>query len=68
MIIRKINSGKILVVVFITVLIWVWADLALDEELPDKPAVIVIDESATPKLWVSFNQNRTADIKITLSG
>lgn len=68
MIIRKINYGKILVVVFITVLIWVWADLALDEELPDKPAVIVIDESATPKLWVSFNQNRTADIKITLSG
>ncbi|UCF43496.1 MAG: hypothetical protein JSV99_00795 [Planctomycetota bacterium] len=68
MIIRKINYGKILAVVFITVLIWVWADLALDEELPDKTAVIVIDESATPKLWVSFNQSRAADIKITLSG
>ncbi len=68
MLIRKINYGKILAVVFITVLIWVWADLALDEELPDKPAVIVIDESATPKLWVSFNQSRAADIKITLSG
>jgi hypothetical protein len=64
----KVNLGKILAVVFITVLIWVWADLALDEELPDKPAVIVIDESATPKLWVSFNQDSSADIKITFSG
>lgn len=66
--VKKVNYGKILAVVFITVLIWVWADLALDEELPDKPAVIIVDESANPKLWVSFNQNHDADIKITLSG
>ncbi len=31
--VRKIKYGKILVVVFITVVIWVWADLALDEKL-----------------------------------
>jgi hypothetical protein len=66
--IGKFNYGKVLAVVFITVLIWVWADLALDEELPDKPAAIIVDKSATPKLWVSFNQNSAADIKITLSG
>ena len=54
--------------IFITVLIWVWTDLALDEELPDKPAAVVVDESANPKLWVSFNQAPSADIKITLSG
>ena len=66
--VKKVNYGKILAVVFITVLIWVWADLALDEELPDKPAVIIVDESANPKLWVSFNQDHDADIKITLSG
>jgi len=65
---RKIKYGKIAVVVFLTVLIWVWTDLALDERLPDRPATIVVDESANPKLWVSFNQASSADIKITLSG
>jgi hypothetical protein len=65
---KKIKYGKIAVVIFLTVLIWVWADLALDERLPDKPATVVVDESANPKLWVSFNQASSADIKITLSG
>ena len=65
---RKIKYGKIAVVIFLTVLIWVWADLALDEELSDRPATIVVDESASPKLWVSFSQAPSADIKITLSG
>jgi hypothetical protein len=65
---RKVKYGKIAVVIFLTVLIWVWADLALDEILPDRPATIVVDESANPKLWVSFNQALSADIKITLSG
>ncbi|MBA7606179.1 hypothetical protein ES703_13320 [subsurface metagenome] len=65
---RKIKYGKIAVVIFLTVLIWVWADLALDEILPDRPATLVVDESANPKLWVSFSQALSADIKITLSG
>lgn len=65
---KKIKYGKVALVIFITVLIWVWADLALDEVLPDKPATILIDESANPKLWVSFNQASSADIKVTLSG
>lgn len=71
----KIKYGKITACVFITALIWVWADLALDEELPDKPATIVVDESANPKLWVSFSAGRltagrttSADVRITLSG
>jgi len=64
---RKIKYGKIAVVIFLTVLIWVWADLALDE-IFDRPATIVVDESANPKLWVSFNQASSADIKIELSG
>lgn len=66
--VRKVKYGKILAVMFLTVLIWVWADLALDESLPDKPATIVVDESANPRLWVSFNQASSADIRITLSG
>lgn len=64
----KIKYGKIAIVVFLTVLIWVWADLALDEELPDRPAVIVVEESADKKLWVSFSQARSVDVKVTLSG
>ena len=68
MMLRKIKYGKITVVIFLTVLIWVWADLALDEILPDRPATIVVDESVNPKLWVSFSQVSLVDIKITLSG
>lgn len=66
----KIKYGKILVVVFLTILLWVWADMALDKELPDKPAVVVIDQSVNPKLWVSFGAESSteADIKVTLSG
>ncbi len=65
---RKIKFGKIAIVIFLTVLIWIWADLALDETLPDRSAVIIIDVSADLKLWVSFEQASSADIKITLSG
>jgi hypothetical protein len=65
---KKIKFSKITIVIFITVLIWVWADLALDETLPDKSAVVVIDESVDPKLWINFDGSTSADIKITLSG
>jgi hypothetical protein len=66
--VKRINYGKVAVVVFITLLVWVWADLALNETLPDRPAVIEVDQSASPKLWVSFSQASSADIKLTLSG
>lgn len=65
---RKFKYGKIAVVVFITALIWIWADLALDETLPDKPATVIVDESANPNLWVSFNQASSTAIRVTLSG
>ena len=52
--IRKPKFGKVAIVVFITVLIWVWADLALDEELTVSTATISIVRS-NPKLWVSFD-------------
>lgn len=66
--IKKIKFSKITIVIFITVLIWVWADLALDETLPDKSAIVVVDESVARQLWISFDQSPSADIKITLSG
>ncbi len=65
---QKIKFGKIFAIVVITVLIWVWADLALDETLPDRPAVISVDQSANRKLWVTLNNAPSADIRLTLSG
>jgi hypothetical protein len=51
---RKPKYGKIAIVVFITVLIWIFADLALDEILPVSNATISVVKS-NPQLWVSFD-------------
>jgi len=59
---------KFTVVITITLLIWVWADLAQDEMLEDRAATIVVDESANPNLWVHFDKSSSVDIKVTLSG
>jgi hypothetical protein len=51
--------SKLSIVVFLTALIWVWADLAQDERLPLTNAVVVsVARSSDPNLWVSF---KTAD-------
>lgn len=55
---RKVNYGKILAVVFLTVLIWVWADLAKIEEFTVSGATIAVAKSLDPALWVSFKDNR----------
>ena len=66
--IRKPKFGKIAVVVFITVLIWVWADLALDEELTVSTATISIIRS-NPKFWVSFDDASSVPVEeIVLKG
>jgi len=66
---KNTNYGKILVVAFITILIWVWADLAQDEELSISNTTISIAKSANPDLWVSFNnESATAIDKIVLKG
>ncbi len=54
-------------IVFITLLIWAWAEKALNKELSDTPATIVA-ESTDPKLWASFSKQPSVDLKITLSG
>ncbi len=65
----KFKYGKVAVVVFITVLIWVWADLALDERYPVSGAKITISKSANPSLWVSFNDELSVSIdNIVLKG
>lgn len=52
MMLGKIKYGKIAIVIFLTILIWVWADLALDEPHSVSNARIVAKSS--PNLWVSF--------------
>jgi hypothetical protein len=59
---------KVTLVVFITLLIWVWADRALDEELTGVASSISADPSANPNLWVSFDDNSSFHFRITLSG
>lgn len=47
--------GKISIVIFLTVLIWVWADLAQDEELAlSNVATLSVAKSSDPTLWLSF--------------
>ncbi|MFA5239659.1 MAG: hypothetical protein WC476_08150 [Phycisphaerae bacterium] len=66
---KKVNYGKILAVIFITVLIWVWADLALDESFSVSNVNINIAKSANPEIWVSFANAPSVSIgKIVLRG
>jgi hypothetical protein len=65
---RKIKYSKIAIVIFLTILIWVWADLALDETFPVPGATIIIAES-NPNLWVSFDGKASISIdNIVLKG
>ena len=67
MMLGKIKFGKIAIVIFLTVLIWVWADLALEEELPVPKATINV--AFSPNLLVSFNGKPKASIdEIVLKG
>ncbi len=66
---KKVKYGKIAIVIFITVLIWVWADLALDESLPISNIPVTVAKSTNPALWVSFGEQPTVSIdNIVLKG
>jgi hypothetical protein len=65
---KKIKYSKIAIVIFLTVLIWVWADLALDESVSVPSATITIAESS-PTFWVSFDGKASTSISnIVLKG
>lgn len=53
---RKVKYGKIAIVIFITVLIWVWADLAQDDTFTVPHATISLAKTIDPGLWVSFDE------------
>jgi len=66
---KKIKYGKISAVVFLTVLIWVWADLALDERLDVFNLSISVAKSGNAALWINFNKESSVSIdKIVLKG
>lgn len=50
----KAKIGRVLTVVFITVLTWIWADLALEESLPLSRVEVTIGKSTDPAQWVNF--------------
>ncbi len=56
----KVNLGKIAIVAFLTILIWVWSDLALDERLEVHNIRITVAKSTNPASWVSFDGKQTA--------
>ncbi len=65
---KQVKISKIAIVVFLTVLIWVWADLALDETLPVSGAVITIGESASNR-WASIGGRTSVTMdNIVLTG
>jgi hypothetical protein len=65
----RISLRKIIATVILTVLIWVFADLALDEELTVSNAKLSITKSVNPALWVSFGGQPSVILKkIILKG
>ena len=66
---KNVNFGKIILVVFITILIWVWADKAQDEEYTFENVLLKADRSLASKLWLTFDGERTAVLEeLTLRG
>jgi len=67
----KIKYGKIFVVVFITILIWIYADLALEETFDISDVPLIISRPADTRLWVTFqDDNSSTGIidEVTISG
>jgi len=60
----KVKYSKIAIVIFITVLIWVWADLALDEKLPVSNVLLAIAKSTNPAVWVGFTDQQEQSVTI----
>lgn len=55
---RKIKYGKIAIVIFLTVLIWVWADLAQERQFPIASVTIRMAESIDPTLLANFKSEQ----------
>jgi hypothetical protein len=60
---RNMKYGKISLVVFLTVLIWVWADLQKTEEFNITHATANVVRPANPDIWVSFESLSSISIE-----
>lgn len=60
---KNVKYGKILGVIFLTVLIWVWADLAKTESYSVPNLPVYIAKSVSPNLWVSFDNKPSVTLK-----
>ena len=66
---RSFKYSKVAVVILLTILIWVWADMAKTEKFTVANAVINVARSTSENLWVSFEDQTSVRIKeIDLSG
>jgi len=64
---KKVKLGKLLAVIFLTVLIWVWADLRQDDTYPVEDAIITAAKSGN--FWVQLNQGDSVKIdKVVFKG
>ncbi len=61
------KAKKTILVIFITCLIWVWADLSLDKDLADQ-TVNVIASKADPRLWVTIEGKPEIQVKADFKG
>ncbi len=59
---RKIKYSKLIVVIFLTVLIWVWADLSLDDRHYVYNVSISVSRTTNSRIWVSFDEKRSVSI------
>ncbi|MGD0551030.1 MAG: hypothetical protein ABSB25_00110 [Sedimentisphaerales bacterium] len=67
--IKQRRLRKIVATVIFTVLIWVFADLALDEELTISNLKLSVAKSVNPTLWVTFSGQSSVPLeKVVLKG
>jgi len=66
---RRIKISKTLIVIFLTALIWVLADLARTEKFTPQGGCITVSKSTDPNLWVSFSGEQVFSLgKIEFEG
>jgi hypothetical protein len=65
----QLRFRKILATVVLTLLIWVWADLALDEQFTVSNMKLNVTKSINPALWVTFGGQPSVILdKVVLKG
>src|SRR4030042_1057708 len=65
---KKIKFGKISVTVFLTALIWVWADLAQDAPLELAGVVkLTVSNPSDPNLWIALEESEGRTLRQSLT-